>query len=136
MQLYSDWTIDTTYSFDTTAPAILPTKYTQVKLLGIFTFEVIKILEGANAYAMWRRIYPSLNGVPDDPNAVTWLHFASSNGEKFSLANPWILDSTVTPVNFAQQRIILTQTNEAQVAKITAFLNAIQAKFTSERISP
>jgi hypothetical protein len=134
MQLFDDWQTDVTYSFDSTVPAILPTRYTQVKLEGVTTFEIAKIIEGPNAYSMWRRIYPSLTDVTDDPAAVKWLLFRASNGERITLANPWILSSSVTPVNFIQQRIILTQTSDAQVAKVTAFLDAIQAKYTSERI--
>lgn len=134
MQIYNDWQTGVTYSFDSTVPAILPTKYTQVKLESVATFDIAKILEGPNAYSMWRRIYPSLTDVADDPTAVTWLIFSAINGEKITLASPWILASSVTPVNFIQQRIILTQTSDAQVAQVTAFLNAIQAKYTSERI--
>lgn len=134
MQLYTDWQPGVTYSFDSTVPALLPTKYTQVKLECIATFDIAKVIDGPNALSMWRRIYPSLTGITDDPSAATWLVFIAPSGERITLANPWILSTSVTPVNFIQQRFTLTQTSDAQVAQVTAFLNALQAKYTSERI--
>ncbi len=145
MQVYNDWQTDVTYSFDSAVPGILPTSYQQVKLMSKCNFDIAKLIGGSNAYVMWRRIFPSLAGVVDDPSAVDWLVFKSINQntqsqgpqtepEMIVLANVWILSSTVTPVEFVQQRIVLTETSDAQVAQVTAFLTAIQAKFTSERI--
>lgn len=134
MQLYSNWATDVTYSFDTTVPGILPTSYQQVKLISRSNFEIAKMIEGANAYAMWRRIFPSLSGIQDDPNSVEWLIFQAIDGSKITLANPWIQASSVTSVQFVQQRIVLTQTSDAQVAQVVGFLKALQIPHTSERI--
>ena len=135
MPLYANWATNNEYSFSTNTQGITPLTYKYVRLVGIMTYDVARIVEGDSAYAKWRRIFPHLTpGTVDDPAQYDWLFSKAANGESIILAAPWIEGSTVNPVKFRQERIILTDTTDAQIQQVKMFLSAVGATFTSEPI--
>lgn len=129
-ELYTNWKNDTTYTFSTITSARLPDSYTNVKLSSISSYSAAVRIAGANLYSMWRQIYPSLPpGTPDAPERATWLTFESRSGETITLANDWIVGSSVVPVDFTQATVTVTDTTYADMMILRDFMTKRGMKF-------
>lgn len=130
--IYEKWEIGEVYSFSPIVESSpLPTEFRRVRLEGIGGYNNARILAGSDIYSQWRNIYPDLPaGTPDSPEKCRWLNFTGTGGVTIVLAEPWIDGSTVTPTDFLNRVIYLTETSAQQMAKIQNYLNQIKAKFT------
>lgn len=133
MSIYNKWEIATQYNFSTIPQGILPNTYKMVRLMSKSTYDMAMMITGGDVYARWRKIYPALvaDGVMDDPAQYEWLTFRATNGEVVVLASPWIDGTSVKPVQFRQEQIILTNTTDAELQQVKLFLNALGASYTS-----
>lgn len=130
MMFYQHWKEGTTYSFDSISAPSLPRKYTGLKLNAVGTFRIASAFANSTLYAQWRIIYPSLpNGTPDAPESAKWLIFEASNGELIVLADNWIDGSSVTPIDFTQAAVLVTETNENDINILRDFMNRRGMKF-------
>lgn len=135
MSLYNKWEEYAQYSFNTVPQSILPMKYSMVTLMATATYDMAKIVGGNDVYAQWRKIFPLLTSdIVDDPAQYSWLVFRATNGEVFTMANPWIDGTSVKPVVFRQQQFILTDTNDAEIQQVKMFMDAIGAKYSTAPI--
>lgn len=134
MAIYNNWKNGTQYSFMTESQGILPLSYSHVTMEGSASYDLAKMAAGENIYAQWRKIYPSLTGIVDDPAQYEWLAFRTSSGQLVWLASCWIQGTSVTPVQFRQQMFVLTDTSDAQIAQVKNFMDAIRASYTTRPI--
>lgn len=128
---YTGWSTGAKYSFTTIAPTILQANYTSVKLAASsINFDIAVKVGSINLLAQWRQVYPLLpEGTPDTPDAVNWMIFVMPDGQNVVLAEPWIDGASVTPVEFRQYDIAVTESNPAQMQRIRDFLNIIGARY-------
>ena len=135
MSFYQNWEINAEYSFSTNTEGILPLSVRFVKLVGITTYDMARIVYGDSIYAQWRRIFTHLPaGTVDNPEEYDWLFFKAANGEDICLANPWIEGASVTPVKFRQQQFTLTNTTDREIQQVKMFLDAINASYTTAQL--
>ena len=85
------------YSFNTLAPALLPSSFANVQVLAIVGFDVAIMISNQNITALAAAIYPVLpSGSVSDPTMYEYVVVQSANGSKTILALDWLdLNSVV-----------------------------------------
>lgn len=116
--------INSTYTFQTHAPAILGAVIRNAKLEFTCNYETAMAFE--NVDAKYRAIYPSLpQGVPASPTKEIYHRFITESGEKIFFAEPWIVGTSliqVTSVAFTVHVVNASQQDKINVRKAMTHL--------------
>ena len=109
--------INSTYTFNTRAPAILGAVIKNAKLAMSCDFETAMKFE--NVAVKYEQIYPALpSGSPASPASVTFYLFISESGERIFVAEPWIDSSSlvgITNLNFTVNIVNATSQDRTNV---------------------
>ena len=116
-----DFTLNSTFSFETLAPALLGAKIKNAKLISILGYT--KAVQFFNPNAQHANIYPNLPaGVSKDLTKYTFYEFETENGELKYLAKEWINLNTVELVSGTTTRITIYNTSINDQQKIREYL--------------
>lgn len=117
--------INSVYSFQTLAPAILGATFRNAKLEASYNFETA--MKQENVAALYRAIYPVLPpGTSSDPGSQVYHRFISESGQKIFLADNWINGATVvtvTSLSFTVRIVGASLEDRDRVQKTMAHLN-------------
>ena len=113
-----------TYTFNTTAPAVLGTQVVNAELIEICTYDrAIKI---ENIILKWRQIYPVLPpGTPNNPALFVYYFFKGESGEEILLAEPWIDANTIQEISATNIQITIPDIGLDQITAVRNALNAL-----------
>jgi hypothetical protein len=131
-QIVNPFALNTTYNFDTRAPALLGASKRGLKVKGIFDHEQASLYgEMAVKHAA---IYPYLPiGTPKDYTKYTYLLFVSEAGDKQVMALEWINLDTVQVVSIRNLRITVSDVSPGDELAIRQSLAALNfSKFSIE----
>ncbi len=105
------------YSFNTRAPGVLGTKFTNAKCIGIVGYDVAIMVDNVDFTS--RAVYPLLpQGSPSDPKGYTYILFIAENGTKTVLAYEWIDDTTIVVNGSATITVTLQDTSADTIPKL------------------
>ena len=100
--------LNSVYSFNTVAPAILGLEFKRVTVLGVLSYSVANTF--INIETNHINIFPYLpTGTVNDPKTYQYLLIKTETGENTVLALPWIDLDSVTQVT--SQSLVLTVNN-------------------------
>lgn len=115
--------VQSTYSFDTLAPAILGARFNRAVMLGELSFELA--VKDANVLLHYRQIYPSLPpGTPDNPKLAKYFVFRTESGPLVTLCEQWIDLASVVLVEGINFTVNFTQGLPSDVNNIRDLLSA------------
>lgn len=98
--------INSTYNFNTRAPAILGTDFKNAKVLGVFDYDSASAF--INPQTSHVNVYPYLPpGTVDDPKTYTYVLIKTQSGQKTILALPWIDESTIELVTAQKLTVVI-----------------------------
>jgi len=116
--------INSTYTFNTLAPALLGAVIKNAVLNAVLDFETATKFE--NVAVLYEQIYPALpSGSPQSPTGVLFYRFTSESGQKIFIAEPWIDGSSlvvVTNQNFTINIVNATSTDRTNIQTALAHL--------------
>ncbi len=129
-----DFTLNSAFSFETLAPALLGAKIKNAKLISILGYT--KAVQFFNPIAQHANIYPNLPaGTNKDLSKYTFYEFETENGEIKYLAKEWINLNTVELVSGTTTRITIYNTSINDQQKIRDWLlSAGHSSFNVETI--
>lgn len=117
------FSVQSTYTFDTLAPAILGGRFTRAVMLGELSYELAMGRE--NVLMQYRQIYPSLPvGTPDTPKLARYYVFRTESGEMVVLCDQWIDLTSVVLVEGVNFSFHFVQGLPADVYAIRDLLTA------------
>ncbi len=113
--------INTTYNFETLAPAILGDKIRNAKLTSIVDYSMaIKLFNPNSQHA---NVYPHLpSGTPRDLTKYIYYVFKTQNNETRIFAREWINLNTVEVVNGTTVRVDVFNVSAQDVSNIRQLL--------------
>lgn len=116
--------LNSVLTFDTLAPAVLPSTYRMAKFEAILDASTAQAL-GVDIYAMHANIYPYIrqNGVPNDPTQYMYAKF-SHNGTLLVLGMPWINQDTVQVIETTSLVITLAGRGTQDIERLKRALQS------------
>lgn len=118
-----DLKIGQVYTFNTVSPAFLGAVIEQAKLKSITDAETARRF--APLDQIYAQVYPSLpEGTPFDVENTIYYLFEGQNGSAFIIAEPWIVESSLTVVQYTTISVVITKAELSDVQKIRAALIA------------
>jgi hypothetical protein len=124
--------LNSTYNFNTLAPAILGSGFKNVTVLGIIDYTTALKYTSPETNSV--NVLPYLPiGTPSDPKKYTYILFKTEAGAKIVLALPWIDQTSVIVVQHQTISVVLNQVIASDVTKIREAL--VLLGFTSFTIT-
>lgn len=109
--------LNKTYTFSTTAPALLGTMVKNAKLTSIMDYESARKYDEIDL--KYRNIYPLLPvGTPDQVRSCVFYKFKAENGSTVVLADQWINESSVELIEAINIRINVTDISIEDITRI------------------
>jgi hypothetical protein len=116
--------INSVYSFNTKAPALLGSLIQNAKLIGMLTYALAITYD--NIDLKYRAIYPLLPpGSPDQPDSCIYYHFISESGERIILADQWINMSSIELIEQINFNVSFNQASIEDISRVRDALNSL-----------
>lgn len=108
-------------SFNTYAPAILGGRYDNVKVIGFPSYDSVR--QYFEPISRHRLVYPSLpTGVLNDPSSYMYVELQKSDGTKFALGLPWIVEDSVEVIDSVSYGIDIYNATTADAERLRKLL--------------
>lgn len=115
--------VQSTYSFDTLAPAILGSQFLNATMVGELSYELAMGRE--NVALKYRQIFPALPpGTTDSPTKARYFVFKTESGELTVLCDQWINLATVTEIKAVNFTVYFVQGQPEDIIVVRQLLSA------------
>jgi len=115
-------TIGKIYSFDVYAPNILTNEFQNVTMMANLDYETAKILR--NVEATHKQIWNAISrpGVPDNPEAYSYIRVKTQSGAAVVLGFPWIREESITSIAADVMDVVIGEVTAADMPLVVQAL--------------
>lgn len=124
MIIFPDVHLNDVISFTLYPYSLIPTQYTQCKIVSVLDIDSAKMY--IDPIALHANVYPTLpNGhAPDDPSQYLYLKIKHTNDSYSVIGQPWVIESSIEKHSSLTLTITIEDANTDDVTHINEILSA------------